>query len=153
MRKAFGKICCVLCFCCASWVFASCANAGVHFNLNVNFGSPGYYGPLPIVTGMVPQLWNVQPVIAVGPVVVSTEPIYLRVPNFQRKSWRKYCHRYGACERPVYFVKNSWYEHEYRPHHHPRYDDDYYEDMEKHWKKHHKKMEKHFRKHHKHDDD
>ena len=74
MRKAFGKICCVLCFCCASWVFASCANAGVHFNLNVNVGSPGYYGPLPIVTGMVPQLWNVQPVIAVGPVVVSTEP-------------------------------------------------------------------------------
>ena len=157
MRKVLGKICGWFSLFCASWLLAFNATAGLHFDLNVNVGAPGYFGPIPMVSGMVPQLWNVQPVIAVGPVVVAAEPIYLRVPNFQRKSWRKYCGRYGACERPVFFVKNSWYEQEYGPRYHPRHDEHYYKHMEKEWK-HHKKMEKHFKKHfkkhhHHHDDD
>ncbi len=84
MRKVLGKICGWFSLFCASWLLAFNATAGVHFDLNVNVGAPGYFGPIPMVSGMVPQLWNVQPVIAVGPVVVAAEPIYLRVPNFQR---------------------------------------------------------------------
>ena len=85
MRKVLGKICGWFSLFCASWLLAFNATAGVHFDLNVNVGAPGYFGPIPMVSGMVPQLWNVQPVIAVGPVVVAAEPIYLRVPNFQRR--------------------------------------------------------------------
>lgn len=138
---------------CLSGVLFSSENAraqlNVHFNLNV--GAPGYYGPLNILQGVHPSVWNVQPVIAIGPVAISTEPIYLRVPNFQRKSWKKYCRKYGACQRPVYFVKNDWYEKEYghrkppksfhRKHKHHDFDDgDLHKEMKKKWKK--------FKKHH-----
>jgi hypothetical protein len=45
------------------------------------------------------------------------EPIYLHVPPGHAKHWRKHCHEYHACDRPVYFVRSAEYEPGYRPDH------------------------------------
>jgi hypothetical protein len=72
-----------------------------------------------------------QPVVAV-PVVVTErmplEPIYLHVPPGHARNWRKHCHEYNACNRPVYFVRSAEYEPGYRPdrrkeHEHAHHDD------------------------------
>jgi hypothetical protein len=64
--------------------------------------------------------------------------IYMRVPPGHAKNWKKYCHQYDACGYPVYFVQDSWYEHDYVPnyreYHRDRHGDhggDYYEDHRK----------------------
>ncbi len=31
------------------------------------------------------------------------------------KHWRKHCAQYNACGRPVYFVRDDWYNNEYVP--------------------------------------
>ena len=51
-------------------------------------------------------------------------PIYLRVPPGHQKEWKKHCHAYNACGRPVYFVRDDWYEREYVPVYRDRYDSD-----------------------------
>ena len=51
MRKVLGKICGWFSLFCASWLLAFNATAGVHFDLNVNVGAPGYFGPIPMVSG------------------------------------------------------------------------------------------------------
>ena len=56
MRKVLGKICGWFSLFCASWLLAFNATAGVHFDLNVNVGAPGYFGPIPMVSGMVPSV-------------------------------------------------------------------------------------------------
>lgn len=120
----------------AAGSLASNAQAGVHVDVNVGFGMPGYYGVVPI-QGMQPQLWNASPIIQVGALVAGMPAIYLTVPDHERVHWGKYCGRYDACSRPVYFVKHGWYDKHYVKHH------------DKHWKKHGKGHGKH--KHH-HDD-
>jgi hypothetical protein len=54
------------------------------------------------------------------------EPIYLHVPPGHAKNWRKHCHEYHACGRPVYFVKSAEYEPGYQAEHHGHghHDDD-----------------------------
>jgi hypothetical protein len=47
-------------------------------------------------------------VIAHPPVVVAQPPMYLYVPPGHAKKWRKHCHRYDACGRQVYFVREEW---------------------------------------------
>lgn len=75
--------------------------------------APGVYGQVVLGNGPPPQLVYAQPVIA-QPVVVAqpvpVEPIYLHVPPGHAKHWRKHCHEYHACERPVYFVRSAEYE-------------------------------------------
>jgi len=51
----------------------------------------------------------------------SAEPIYLRVPPGHAKQWKRYCQRYRACGRPVYFVQEDWYRHEYAPRYRERH--------------------------------
>jgi len=46
---------------------------------------------------------------------VVYEPLYLRVPPGHAKSWKRYCGRYDACGRPVYFVQDNWYRNQYIP--------------------------------------
>jgi hypothetical protein len=53
------------------------------------------------------------PVVVAQP--VPMEPIYLHVPPGHAKNWRKHCHEYNACNRPVYFVRSAEYEPGYRP--------------------------------------
>ena len=57
-----------------------------------------------------------QPVWVERPVkVVYVEPVYLRVPPGHEKHWSKHCAEYNACGRPVYFVRDDWYNNQYVP--------------------------------------
>ena len=74
---------------------------------------PGVYGQVVLGNGPPPPLVYAQPVLAVPVVVaqpVPLEPIYLHVPPGHAKHWRKHCHEYHACDRPVYFVRSVEYE-------------------------------------------
>ena len=79
---------------------------------------PGVYGQVVIGNRPPPPVLYAQPVIVQpAPVVVGEpvpEPIYLHVPPGHAKHWRKHCHEYHACNRPVYFVKSKEYEPGYR---------------------------------------
>jgi hypothetical protein len=55
-----------------------------------------------------------QPVVVVNR-YRNLSPIYLRVPNDHSRNWRRYCGRYNACSRPVYFVRDDWYRDVYVP--------------------------------------
>jgi hypothetical protein len=83
---------------------------------------PGVYGQVALGNSPPPPVVYAQPMIAQpAPVIVGAapvEPIYLHVPPGHAKNWRKHCHEYNACERPVYFVKSAEYEPGYRPEHH-----------------------------------
>jgi len=105
----------------------------VSFNATISGEvAPGVYGQVAVGNGPAPPVVYAQPVIAQpAPVVVGAmpaEPIYLHVPPGHAKNWRKHCHEYHACERPVYFVKSAEYEPGYRPEHehheHGHHDDD-----------------------------
>ena len=79
---------------------------------------PGVYGHVVLGNRPPPPLVYAQPVVAVPVVVVQPvpmEPIYLHVPPGHAKNWRKHCHEYNACNRPVYFVRSAEYEPGYRP--------------------------------------
>lgn len=86
-------------------------SAEVNLNVNIGVGAPDYYGVLPI-QGVTPQLWNENPIVAIGAAIAGA-PIYLTVPNKHRRNWRRYCAQYGACGVPVYFVQRGWYNHHY----------------------------------------
>jgi len=67
-----------------------------------------------------------QPMVIVAEPHHHYEPIYLHVPPGHAKNWRRYCGRYNACGRPVYFVRSAEYEPNYRrdhDHDHDRHDD------------------------------
>ena len=91
---------------------------------------PGVYGQVAIGNGPPPPVVYAQPVVAQpAPVVVGAppvEPIYLHVPPGHARDWRRHCHEYNACGRPVYFVRSAEYEPGYRPgrHDHGHHHDD-----------------------------
>ena len=93
---------------------------------------PGVYGQVAIGNAPPPPVVYAQPVIAQpAPVIVGAvpvEPSYLHVPPGHAKNWRKHCHEYDACGRPVYFVRSAEYEPGYRPdhdhHEHGHHDED-----------------------------
>lgn len=88
---------------------ARAADVGV----SISVGQPGFYGQIDI-GNMRPQLIYPQPVI-IQRVAVPPPPLYLRVPPGHEKKWAKHCKKYNACGRPVYFVRDDWYEREYVP--------------------------------------
>lgn len=76
---------------------------------------PGVYGRVDLANRPPPPLVYAAPVIIERPPPrVVYAPIYLHVPPGHAKNWRKHCHEYGACGRPVYFVKSAEYEPGYR---------------------------------------
>lgn len=82
--------------------------------ISVNVGQPDFYGQLNIGSYPPPQLVYQQPiVIERGP--VAAPPIYLHVAPGHAKRWRDHCREYDACGRPVYFVRNKWYNDVYVP--------------------------------------
>ncbi|MBV8680224.1 MAG: hypothetical protein JO338_07250 [Aquitalea sp.] len=89
---------------------ALAANVGI----SVNIGEPGFYGQLDIGNYPAPPVLYPQPVI-VSPVVVAQPPIYLRVPPGHARHWDRYCGRYHACDKRVFFVQDQWYRQEYGP--------------------------------------
>ncbi|PKO46784.1 MAG: hypothetical protein CVU29_04760 [Betaproteobacteria bacterium HGW-Betaproteobacteria-22] len=103
---------------------STAADVGV----SISIGQPGFYGHIEIGDYPYPQ----PRVIYKKPIVVHRhvdvyEPVYLRVPPGHAKNWPRYCSHYHACSQPVYFVQDSWYQHEYAPiyreRHHGSYDD------------------------------
>ena len=93
---------------------AHAANAGV----SISAGEPGFYGRIDIGNAPQPELIYPKPVV-IRPVqgYVVEEPIYLHVPPGHEKHWNKHCKKYNACGRPVYFVRDKWYNDVYVPHH------------------------------------
>ena len=114
--------------------------------VSISVGQPGFYGQINIGNIPPPQLVYAQPVvIQQAPQFVSAAPIYLHVPPGHEKHWNKHCAEYNACGRPVYFVRDDWYNNEYVPH--------YQHDRDDHGRGHdkHDKNDKHD-KHHDHGD-
>lgn len=100
----------------AAVLAAASLPAMAQVGVSISVGEPGFYGQLNIGGAPAPQLIYPQPiVIAPAPQFVGVPPIYLRVPPGQAKHWRNYCGRYGACGRPVYFVRDDWYRDRYVP--------------------------------------
>ncbi len=91
---------------------AFAADTGV----SVSVGQPGFYGHIEIGSFPQPQVIYPKPVVIQRvPVGVVYEPIYLRVPPGHAKNWKKHCRKYDACGRPVYFVRDDWYNDVYVP--------------------------------------
>jgi hypothetical protein len=92
--------------------------------VSISVGQPGFYGQIDIGNIPRPPVVFAQPVvIAQSPEYVSAQPIYLHVPPGHEKHWGKHCAEYHACGRPVYFVRDDWYNSEYVPRY-SHHDDD-----------------------------
>lgn len=84
---------------------------------SIGISQPGFYGQINIGDRPRPAVIYAQPVWVERPrKVVYVEPIYMHIPPGHEKNWAKHCGRYDACGRPVYFVRQDWYETHYAPH-------------------------------------
>ncbi len=94
------------------------AAASVSFAGDINFGVtitgevvPGVYGHVVIGNAPPPPVVYARPmIIEAPPPGIVFQPIYLHVPPDHARHWRKHCHEYHACNRPVYFVRSAEYE-------------------------------------------
>ncbi len=82
------------------------ASAQVTVRLNGEV-APGVYGRVTIGDDR-PRLVYTQPQVIVRDRTYVEEPVYLYVPQQHQRRWSRYCHRYDACNRPVYFVQERW---------------------------------------------
>lgn len=72
--------------------------------------APGVYGRVD-VGNVAPPVFYPQPLIITRqPNYVPVAPIYLNVPPGHARNWARYCGRYQACYRPVYFVRTREYD-------------------------------------------
>ncbi len=107
-------------------LFGACAAPAfsADVGVSISIGQPGFYGQIDIGNVPQPQLIYAQPVVIQrAPEYVSVAPIYLHVPPGHEKHWSKHCAQYNACGRPVYFVRDDWYNNEYVPRYRQRGDD------------------------------
>lgn len=94
--------------------------------VSISVGQPGFYGQIDIGNTPRPPVVYAQPVVvARAPEYASAQPIYLHVPPGHEKHWNKHCGEYHACGRPVYFVRDDWYNNEYVPRHRDHDDGDH----------------------------
>jgi hypothetical protein len=100
-------------------VSAEAADVGV----SISVGQPGFYGHIDIGNFPKPQLIYPKPVVIVpAPMgVAPPSPVYIHVPPGQEKRWKRNCHKYNACDRPVYFVHDQWYNNVYVPEYQKRH--------------------------------
>ena len=92
---------------------------------SVAVSQPGLYGQITIGDFPRPAVIYTQPVWVARPAkVVYVEPVYMRIPPGHEKQWSKHCAEYGACGRPVYFVREDWYQKTYVPYYRDRKDGD-----------------------------
>jgi hypothetical protein len=102
---------------CAALLGALAAPAfSADVGVSISLGEPGFYGQIDIGNVARPPVVYAQPVMAVrSPQYVAVQPIYLHVPPGHEKHWSKHCAEYHACGRPVYFVRDDWYNKDYVP--------------------------------------
>jgi hypothetical protein len=94
---------------------AACAAPAVaDVGISIGIGEPGFYGRLDIGDYGRPRLLYSQPLVVVQR-YRNPAPLYLRVPREHSRQWKRYCGRYNACSRPVYFVRDEWYRDVYVP--------------------------------------
>ena len=89
----------------------------------ISIGAPGFFGIVDINGYPAPELVYPEPIV-IDPAAAWGPPIYLRVPPYYINDWGRYCYQYNACNRPVYFITDTWYNSIYVPryrhwHHHP----------------------------------
>ncbi|HMV53358.1 MAG TPA: hypothetical protein PLX20_01180 [Rhodocyclaceae bacterium] len=108
-------------FLAALLALAVSAPASADVGISVRIGQPGYYGRIDIGDYPSPMLVYPDPVVIVPPPGAVRGPLYLRVPPGHMHDWRRHCHRYSACGRPVYFVQDNWYTDVYAPHYRERH--------------------------------
>ncbi|MFT3734584.1 MAG: hypothetical protein QM776_06130 [Rhodocyclaceae bacterium] len=102
---------------CMAFMSLPLASQAADVGVSVSIGQPGFYGRIDIGGTPPPVLIMPEPLIIRRPAPhVHYAPIYLRVPPGHEKHWDKHCGRYNACGRPVYFVRDDWYEDTYVPH-------------------------------------
>ena len=84
--------------------------SAVDVGVGVTIREPGVYGRIEIGTNAPPPpvIYRRPVVITQAPIIVAEPPMYLYVPPGHAKKWRKHCHRYDACGRQVYFVREEW---------------------------------------------
>ncbi len=103
-------------------ISAQAADVGV----SVSVGQPGFYGRIDIGNYPQPEVIYTRPVvIQPAPAGVIYQPIYMHVPPGHEKKWSKHCAKYNACGRPVYFVKDRWYNDVYVPQYQARHSKNY----------------------------
>ncbi|WP_027468607.1 hypothetical protein [Deefgea rivuli] len=93
--------------------FAALSATAADVGVSINIGDPNFYGHIEMGQRYQPQVIYERPIIVRQSSYVYP-PMYLRVPPGHAKSWKRHCSAYGACGRPVYFVKDSWYRDTYR---------------------------------------
>jgi hypothetical protein len=92
--------------------------------VSISVGEPGFFGQLDFGNTERPPVVYAQPVVIErSPQYASAPPIYLHVPPGHEKNWRKHCAEYHACGRPVYFVRDDWYNKDYVPRHRHEHED------------------------------
>jgi hypothetical protein len=104
----------------AALALTAAAAAAPAFAGNVGFsitvGEPGFYGQIDVGGYGRPSLIYSEPVV-LAPRYRSYSPVYVRAPRDHYRNWGRYCGRYNACSRPVYFVRDEWYSNVYAPRH------------------------------------
>lgn len=100
-------------------VASASAWSAVDVGVGVTIRQPGVYGRIEIGTDAPPPpVIYRRPVVIAQPVVVVAEPpLYLYVPPGHAKKWGKHCHKYDACGRQVYFVREEWVQTRYNEAH------------------------------------
>jgi hypothetical protein len=93
--------------------------------------APGIYGQVQLGGGPPPPVVYAQPML-IEPQPSPPPPVYLHVPPGHAKNWRKHCHEYHACNRPVYFVRSAEYDpgYDHRDHGHD-HDHERHEDRDR----------------------
>ncbi|MEJ6000272.1 hypothetical protein [Paucibacter soli] len=84
--------------------------------LSLTLAQPGVYGRIEIGAQQMPRVYYPQTVV-VQPAQLGYRPVYIYAPEWQVRHWPRHCHHYGACDRPVYFVRDDWVRENYRQEH------------------------------------
>jgi len=88
--------------------------------ISISVGEPGFYGQIDIGGYGRPGLIYSEPVV-LAPRYRAYAPVYIRAPRDHYRNWGRYCGRYNACSRPVYFVRDQWYSNVYAPRYRQNY--------------------------------
>jgi hypothetical protein len=92
-----------------------CALAGAMAQTNVGISigvnQPGVYGQINIGNSPPPTVINQRPIVITQS--QHREPLYVYVPPEHQRHWERHCHEYNGCDRPVYFVRETWVKERY----------------------------------------